>query len=158
MTDHMESAFIEIDNEQLGLRNNAIIGVIYRPPNTDILSFNDSLSEIMSLIKAEKKSCYVLGDYNINLLNTDTHSHTREFVDTMYSHSLLPNITKPTREASATLIDKHLATTFLPNRIPYLVFLKEISLIISLYFTSYFPLVSNKMTIIGPCGLLTTTL
>ena len=105
MTDHMESAFIEIDNEQLGLRNNAVIGVIYRPPNTDILSFNDSLSEIMSLIKAENKSCYVLGDYNINLLNTDAHSHTREFVDTMYSHSLLPNITKPTREASATLID-----------------------------------------------------
>ena len=105
MTDHMESAFIEIDNEQLGLRNNAIIGVIYRPPNTDILSFNDSPSEIMSLIKAKNKSCYVLGDYNINLLNTDTHSYTREFVYTMYSHSLLPNITKPTWEASATLID-----------------------------------------------------
>ena len=58
------------------LKNNAVIGVIYRPPNTDIISFNESLSEIMSQIKEEKKLCYVLGDYNIKL-NTDTHYHTR---------------------------------------------------------------------------------
>ena len=67
--------------------------------------FNDLISDILSVIKSEGKSCYLLGDYNINLLNTESHSQTREFVNTMYSFSMFPNITKPSRERSCTLID-----------------------------------------------------
>ena len=52
----------------------------------------------MSQIDADSNSCYIL-----EFLNTDAHSHTGEFVDTMYS--ILPYITKPTRKTSATLID-----------------------------------------------------
>ena len=48
-----------------------------------------------------------MGDYNINLLNVDSHSLTADFNDTMYSSGLVPLITRPTRvtENSATLID-----------------------------------------------------
>ena len=43
----------------------------------------------------------------LNLLNSENHAGTQEFVDTMFSHSLLPCITKPTRvnSSTATLID-----------------------------------------------------
>ena len=48
-----------------------------------------------------------MGDYNINLLNVESHSLTADFNDLMYSHGLIPLITRPTRvtENSATLID-----------------------------------------------------
>ena len=48
-----------------------------------------------------------MGDYNINLLNVDSHSLTADFNDTMCSFGLVPLITRPTRvaENSATLID-----------------------------------------------------
>lgn len=51
--------------------------------------------------------CHLLGDYNINLLRTDDHLDTSNFVDLMYSYMYIPLITKPSRitEKSATLID-----------------------------------------------------
>ena len=48
-----------------------------------------------------------MGDFNINLLNTDSHQHTNEFFNLMTSNSFYPLISKPTRitSNSATLID-----------------------------------------------------
>ncbi len=37
-----------------------------------------------------------MGDYNINLLNVDSHAPTSQFINNMYIHSLIPLITKPT--------------------------------------------------------------
>ena len=53
------------------------------------------------------KASYILGDFNINLLNNDYHQPTGEFFDLMSSNSFLPLITRPTRVTanSATLID-----------------------------------------------------
>lgn len=50
---------------------------------------------------------FLLGDFNINLLNSDNHLLTSEFLDVLYSNSLFPLINKPTRVHlnSATLID-----------------------------------------------------
>ena len=96
---------LETDKYLLGMNNNALIGVIYRPPDTDIELFNEMLNDIMFVLASENKSYYLLGDYNINLLNIESHSTTREFVDTMYTYSSFPNITKPTRAISCTLID-----------------------------------------------------
>ena len=80
---------------------------MYRPPNTDVDEFSDHMSNMVSILKTERKSCYLLVDFNLNLLNADTHSPTLEFIDLMYSDSLFPNINKPTRVTShsATLID-----------------------------------------------------
>ena len=105
MNNVLETVFIEVDKDLLGMNNNALIGVICRPPDTDIELFNEMLNDIMSVIASENKSYYLLGDYNINLLNIESHSTTREFVDTMYTYSSFPNITKPTRAISSTLID-----------------------------------------------------
>ena len=75
----IESVFIEIDKDQIGKEKNVIIGVIYRPPNSDIYSFNNYISEILTKIKCERKYVSCLGDYNISLLNYDTHGPTQEF-------------------------------------------------------------------------------
>ena len=81
--------------------------MIYRPPDTDIREFNDYILQCLDQIKAEKRAAYLLGDYNINLLNVDAHAASQDFVDIMFSHFFFPAITKSTRvtEKSATLID-----------------------------------------------------
>ena len=88
-------------------RKNVIVGVIYRPPNRDINTFNDKLGRIMDQIKSENKLCYLLGDYNINLLNCEKHDPTGQFFDVITSNGFLPIITRPTRvtATSATLIE-----------------------------------------------------
>ena len=69
--------------------------------------FNATIDELLSRIHIEKKSTNILGDFNINLLNVDKHQSSQDFIDLMYSYSLFPNITKPTRVTgqTATLID-----------------------------------------------------
>ena len=48
-----------------------------------------------------------MGDYNIDILNNEVHSQTSDFIDMMYSYSLVPLINRPTRitNNSATLVD-----------------------------------------------------
>ena len=55
-----------------------------------------------------------MGDYNINLLNSDSHHPTGEFLDILYSDMLFPLITRPTRVTanSATLIDNVFTNNF----------------------------------------------
>ena len=99
-----ESLFIEIDKGQLNSDKTVIVGVIYRPSNTIIESFNTKNSSIMDILKKENKYCYLMGDFNINILNSENHDLTGQFVDTF-----LLLITRPTRitATSATLIDKY---------------------------------------------------
>ena len=104
---HIETLFIEIAKENIGKSKNVLIGAIYRPPDTDMKLFNATIDELLSRIHTEKKSTYILGDFNINLLNIDKHQDSQDFVDLMYSYSLFPNITKPIKVTgqTATLID-----------------------------------------------------
>jgi len=56
----------------------------------------------------------LMGDFNINLLNIETHLPSSEFLDTLYSKSFFPLISKPTRvsENTATLIDNIFCNSF----------------------------------------------
>ena len=107
MNDYIECVLIELEKGEMGLGSNAVVGVIYRPPGTEIKIFNEQLQGILQSINSDNKKCYLLGDYNINLLNIDKHTDTNEFLDMMYTHSLFPNVTKPTRiyGKSSMLID-----------------------------------------------------
>ena len=60
------------------------IGKIYRPPNICIESFIEYMNSINSTIRSEHKDADFLGDYNIDLLNSDSHPLTAEFLETMY--------------------------------------------------------------------------
>ena len=105
--DDIESIFIEVEGKHFNSSKSHIIGCIYRPPNRDIAVFRRHMKDIRHKLRNYKKRCLLLGDYNINLLRTDNHSDTSDFVDDMYSDLFIPAITKPTRitDKSATLID-----------------------------------------------------
>ena len=55
----------------------------------------------------ERNDIFFHGDFNLNLLNYDTHSETNDFINLMMTHYLLPHILHPTRvtDHSATITD-----------------------------------------------------
>ena len=59
------------------------------------------------MAKKEKKLLFIMGDFNFNLLNYESHTETNDFLNTMISHYVLPHILQPTRgtDHSATVID-----------------------------------------------------
>ena len=93
-----QSIFVELNLK----KSSTIIGVVYRPPNGDIKKFNDYINNTLSKLNNSKKSIYIMGDFNINLLNSETCNLTSDFFEIMLSHSLCP--TRITTYC-ATLID-----------------------------------------------------
>ena len=114
--DVLETKFIEIDKDCVDADRNVIVGVIYRPPCGHVEDFTAQLGEILEQITKEKKVSYLLGDYNINLLNSERHVPTSDFLECMFSNEYIPLINKPKRDAgnSATLIDNIFMNT-IPN-------------------------------------------
>ena len=61
----------------------------------------------MAKISTEDKNCYLMCDFNLNLMNHHSHQLTGAFLDIMYANMFFPLITLPTRITAhtATLID-----------------------------------------------------
>ena len=99
--DHVECVFVKM----MYKGNVIIVGTVYRPPNSNIVDFNDTMSNILE--KIGHHSCYIMGDYNLDLLKHDKHPLTENCLDVMYAHSFIPVINRPTRVTlnTFTLID-----------------------------------------------------
>ena len=102
---NFESKFIEIkfDNNK-----NLVIGCIYRHPTSVITVPNfceEHLDPILSNIAKENKQCILMGDFNVNLLKSDSASAVSLFYNTLTSHHYSPFVLQPTRLRSKTLID-----------------------------------------------------
>ena len=107
-----ESMFLEIVRPK---QSNIIIGTIYRPPDANLAEFNLKIDGLLSKISKERKPCYLMGDFNIDLLKYEKHSITNNYLDNIFSHCFLPFINRPTRITahSASLIDN-----ILTNNLP----------------------------------------
>jgi len=82
-----DSLFIQII---ITKSRNIIIGVIYKPPDTDVIKFKEDLDKALKIISKEHRACYLLGDLNINLLKQNVHSPTKHFLDTLLTHGFFP--------------------------------------------------------------------
>lgn len=77
---HIESLFIEILKPF-----NFVIGMTYRPPNSSFSDFLESMENILELLSNFKSMCYIMGDYNINLLN---HNEKLLIILTYFTHAV----------------------------------------------------------------------
>ena len=104
-----ESFFVEILHPY---GKNIIVGCLYRPPDASLNYFNRSVEDILTAISFENKLSYIMGDFNISILNSHSRQPTNEFINLMTSNSLYPLISKPTRitSSTATLIDNIFTT------------------------------------------------
>lgn len=99
-----ESLWVEIENY---FCKNIVCGIIYRHPNSNLEGFLQNLYSQFEKIHLESKYCIIMGDFNINLLNYESHALTEDFLNTLNSYFFEPHIIQPTRitEHTATLID-----------------------------------------------------
>jgi hypothetical protein len=86
----IECLFIELP--QLS-KKNFILGCIYRPPNTDINIFNNTLLNILQTLDGTKYGTIAMaGDFNLDLKKNDSHGPTAEFINNMLTYSYLPTV------------------------------------------------------------------
>ena len=82
------------------------LGSVYRPPNTDPYEFINWFQTMVDTLKDDSEMIIGL-DHNLDLLKSDIHRPTKEFLHTVLDLGLMPIITQLTRisHSSATLID-----------------------------------------------------
>lgn len=97
---HIESLFISITHPV-----ECVIGMVYRPPNASLNDFLESMEEVLNLVSNSTVKCYIMGDFNINLLNMN--NNVINYTTLFQSYNFFQTVTKPTRvtDTSATLID-----------------------------------------------------
>ena len=102
--DGVESLFIETVSST---NKNIIIGVVYRKPSSNAADFVNEFENIMHTISRNHKTCYIMGDFNLNLLDFAKVSNVSNFLDMFFSFGFYPLFNKPTRisKDSATLLD-----------------------------------------------------
>ena len=97
---------------------------------------------MLEKVSKEQKQIFLLGDYNMNLLNYNVHQPTNNFLDSLASNSIIPYILQPTRltSHSKTLIDNIFLnillseiisgnlTAFILDFLPYFLFTPNILL------------------------------
>ena len=98
-SEKLESVFIEIIKSN---NRNIIVGCVYRHPSMEVNEFNSLFLNTLSenLLSEKNKEIVLLGDFNIDLLKYEKDHNISDFLDQMYSASLVPHITFPTRVTS----------------------------------------------------------
>ena len=98
-----------------------IVSCIYRAPGSNMDIFREWFGQTYTV--TSQKVFFICGDFNIDLLNSNNHKPTEEFISTMYSLSLFPRITRPSKITlnSATLIDNIFTNILDTNTISVLI-------------------------------------
>ena len=78
-------------------KSNITVGCVYKHPNINVLDFNSLINQLLDKISKEQKQIFLLGDFDINLLNYNEHQPTNEFLDSLAPNSIIPYILQPTR-------------------------------------------------------------
>ena len=86
---YLKSTFTGITNPS----KTNIVGCIYRHPTMYLNEFNYYyLNPLLEKLAKEKKTVFLLGDFNVDLLKYEQHKTTYEFPDSLSSNMVLPNI------------------------------------------------------------------
>ena len=88
-TDHYETVWVETENTK---DKNILICCAYRHPSYDPEIFTDYMQDLLSNSSVTNKQVYILGDFDIDLLNYDSHISTGNFVNLFLSQHFLPYI------------------------------------------------------------------
>ena len=99
-----ESVWVEVDNKQ---GKNYLFCCVYRHPTSTFDTFNEYLQQVLSNPAVFNKNVFILGDFNINLLNYNSSTAIANYVNFLFSKQFLPYIIHPSRVSahSSTLID-----------------------------------------------------
>ena len=114
-----------IDNESLAVEiinkktKNVIVHALYRPPCGKIKPFKKYLKNTFLKNKSACKTMYLVGDFNLNVLDYKINKKIQNFFDLIFQHGLIPIINKPTRitKRNATAIDHIITNSYLSSKL-----------------------------------------
>ena len=86
--DVAKSLFIEISRLH---GKNIVGGVIYWPSNQRVGDFVSKHNELLEKISRENKIWFIMGYFNLNLINFQHHQNTGELIDGLHSNMLFPS-------------------------------------------------------------------
>ena len=110
MLPYLETLFLEVTfNNKLYM-----IGVVYRVPNTNVNTFNETLNRIIEPLK-NNYELILVGDFNICLMKDN--NHTNNFRNSLISNNLFPTILEPTQIASILRNGEYVVTESLIDNI-----------------------------------------
>ena len=91
----------------INLKKNFICGYISNHSNMPIADLNSKhLTPLLEKLNREDKFCFLIGDFNINLMKINSESENLQFYNTMCSNFSTQLVLEPTSRQSKTLIDK----------------------------------------------------
>ena len=83
VTNYLESTFMETTNPSM---TNIVVGCIYRPPIMDLNEFNCyCLNLLLEKLAKVQKTVFLLGDFNVDLMEYEQHKANNEFLDSLSS-------------------------------------------------------------------------
>ena len=99
-----ETTWIEIKNK---FSKNIVCRSVHRHPHNNFVEFFQYLELCLTSLAKENKEIYMCGNFNFDLLKTDTDQNTQHFFNLLCSYGLLPHILQPTRVTvnTASVID-----------------------------------------------------
>ena len=91
-----EANWIEIQSKN---DKNSLVAVVYHHPRKkNDNKFLEYLTNTLSKkIRKEKKTVFITGDFNINLLNIDSDEYTEQFLNLLLSNFFQPHILQPSK-------------------------------------------------------------
>ena len=109
--DDIEALCVEIINKKL---ENILINTRYRQPAEHFNEFEAYLNTVLAKSKTTDKTCFLVGDLNLNLIECQSNAKVRDFVNLIFQHSLVPIVNKPTRvtKSNGKLIDYIITNSF----------------------------------------------
>ena len=76
-----------------------VVGFNYRHPSMDLDEFNNEILNIlMEKICWENKNIFLMGDFNVDLMKTESDTKASQFFDTITSNLFIPHITCPNKD------------------------------------------------------------
>ena len=82
----IESIFVEIIVSQW---KNFIASCVYGPPNQNTALCLEKFNHILSIITKDNKHCFVVGDFDLDLVQYNHHVPNQEFFDSLsFSHDI----------------------------------------------------------------------
>jgi len=106
-TDDFETIWVEISTN----KDDVMVGVVYRHPNSNFLAFQDELFSTLHKLSSCNCPYYILGDFNMDFLKINSNSSVSDFKNFTNCYGIHCLINTPTRitDHSSTLLD-HLCT------------------------------------------------
>lgn len=94
--DDINSVFVELDKSTTSNNKPIIVGLIYRPPNTSTVIFNNSLEVLLNMVTKSSIDIYMMGDFNIDTYQSNS-LNSIHFTSIFNSNGYCPVINNPTR-------------------------------------------------------------